>query len=71
MGIHPDTARNEDSPVRQVVRPFMAVTGWVALIILLSYAFMNGTAYPPEWMMGLLTAPGAVYLTDRTVRKYK
>jgi len=55
---------------RAMVRPVMAITGWIALIIVGIVAWYNEVP-APLWLIGLLQAPGSVYLVDRTVRRNK
>lgn len=57
--------------VRTLVRPFMAITGWLALIGLAIMGAIQGDSglFLPQWLVGILMAPGAVYITDRTISK--
>ena len=62
-----------DELIRAMTRPYLAVSGWTVLLILIILGVLSGCvdSFLPKWVIGLLMTPGSVYLTDRTVRKYK
>lgn len=56
--------------IRTYIRPFMAASGWLVLCVLIVLAFTNEMTVP-QWMIGILLSPGAVWLTSRTIEKVK
>ena len=54
-----------------LVRPFMAISGWIALIGLAVMGAIQGDPklFLPEWLVGILLSPGAAYITWRTYAK--
>jgi len=56
--------------ISALVRPYMAVSGWLCVCIVVVISWFNGML-SPQVAIGILSAPGAVYLTDRTVTKHK
>jgi len=56
--------------IKSMVRPFLAVSGWIVLMTLVVLSYTNNVPLP-QWIIGLCLAPSAVYLTDRTIKKRK
>lgn len=59
--------------IKVLVRPFMAITGWLALIGLAVMGAIQGQVglFLPQWLIGILMSPGAAYITIRTIEKRK
>ena len=55
---------------KALVRPFMAISGWVCICVIVITAWTNGMI-PLQMAIGILSAPGAVYITDRTISKHQ
>lgn len=56
---------------KAVVRPFMAVSGWIMLGVMLVEAYVTGRAYPPVWVISILLAPSITWFGLRFVQKQR
>lgn len=56
---------------KALVRPFMAVSGWLILGVILAEGYMAGNIYPPAWVIGILLSPSITWFGLRFVEKQK
>jgi len=56
---------------KAIVRPMMALSGWVALVFMLAQSFMSYTPYPPAWVIAILLSPSVTWFGLRFVQKQR